>query len=187
MNYVLRFVVFAVLSLSTQYAVAGLGINYGIGLPFVKQYGLDYKMSDKFSAEVLVNGLDLSLGEAGVVMNKTEIGIKYHPFSGAFFLGLAYGNFDTTATATSSGQNIEAKVEGSALTAKLGWMWGIANDGFYFGMDVGYQSPMGVETTTTADASVTGTTEYQDAVDAADKYGETGSVNFTFFRLGYLF
>ena len=85
MNYVLRMLVFVTLSFSAHYAKAGLGINLGIGLPFVQQYGLDYKMSDKFSAEVLVNGLDLSLGEAGVEMSKTEIGLKYHPFGGAFF------------------------------------------------------------------------------------------------------
>jgi len=187
MNYVLRMLVFVTLSFSAHYANAGLGINLGIGLPFVQQYGLDYKMSDKFSAEVLVNGLDLSLGEAGVEMSKTEIGLKYHPFGGAFFLGLAYGNFNTTATATQSGNQVEAKVEGSALTTKLGWMWGVANDGFYFGMDIGYQSPMGTSTDIDAGGVPTSSEEYQDAKEAAEKYGESGTVNLTFFRIGYLF
>ncbi|MEC9282979.1 MAG: hypothetical protein VX642_09715, partial [Bdellovibrionota bacterium] len=176
MNCLLRLVVFTTLSLSAQFAVAGIGFNFGVGLPYVQQYGLDYKISDKLSAEALVNALDLSIGEAGVEMNKTEVGLKYHPFGGAFFLGLAYGSFDTSATATSSGQSIKVTVDGSALTAKLGWMWGIANDGFYFGMDVGYQSPMGAEAKVEQGSALSGTTEYEDAVDAAEKYGESGSV-----------
>nr|HPI41486.1 hypothetical protein [Pseudobdellovibrionaceae bacterium] len=67
------------------------GFNVGIGAPFLSQYGLNYKMGDKFSFSAALNQLDFTLGTASLKLTMPEVLLHYHPFGGSFFLAVGAG------------------------------------------------------------------------------------------------
>lgn len=170
-------------------AKAELGINAGLGLPFVSQYGLNLTMGDKWSLNVGYNNLSFTLGSAKTSLTMPEALLNWHPFAGSFFIGLGVGQETLVVTATDADTNAEAtaKVTASTTIMKLGWMWGKANGGFWFGMDIAYISPSGgeVEIETSGGTPSDGT--FQDVEDSGEKFGETAYTNITFARFGYLF
>lgn len=168
---------------------AGLGFNVGIGLPFLSQAGLDWRFSNTFGITAAYNALDISSGEASAKLTMPELLLNYHPFSGAFFIGVGIGKENLKVTAKDSTGVHEAKIEVEATTtvAKAGWKWGIANGGFWFGMDLAYIIPSSPKRTITA-AGVPETDEsYIDAVDVADRFGKQTYINLTFARFGFVF
>lgn len=85
-------VVSALLLGSFAYAKnSGVGLNVGLGLPFLQQAGLNYKISDRFGLSFGYNLLDLSSGAAKVKLSMPELLVHYHPFSGSFFLAAGLG------------------------------------------------------------------------------------------------
>lgn len=174
------------------------GLNVGVGVPYLTQVGLNYlHSSNMFSAEIAYDALNMTIDDVSVGLNKTELSARWHPFMGAFYLGIGLGKQAMTGKAkdTINGQSVEVKVDitSSTLTPQVGWMWGIADGGFFFGVDFGFQSPSGVKSTftTNADVAAKATAEYKelekDALDKADKLGKTGIPTFTLLRFGYLF
>jgi hypothetical protein len=135
------------------------------------------------------NNLSLSVGEASVNMTMPELSLQYHPFEGAFFVGLGVGSETLKAKATDALTNAEASIEVTAMTTigKLGWMWGASDGGFWFGIDMAFVSPSGAKSTITAPGVSTTDQVYIDAQDAAKKFGETSYTSLTFLKLGYLF
>ena len=170
-------------------AHARVGVNVGVGFPFLGQAGVNYVMSDMFSFSVGYNTLDLSSGDASVKISMPEAMVNFHPFSGSFFLGAGVGQNDLEVTAieTSTSTEVKAEVSTLATIVKAGWMWGIDNGGFWFGVDTSFVSPSSPEVTITAPGVPTSSQEYKDVVDAAETYGETSFANITFARIGYLF
>lgn len=189
----LRILISFTLLISSQSFAAssstGFGVSVGSGIPYLGQVGANYKFSDKLNFYANYNILDLSAGSAKVKLAMPEVGVTFHPMSGAFFLGLAIGQeaLDVSATDTATSQEVKAEVDAMTGIAKIGWMWGIANGGFWFGIDLAYVSPFSADTTVTAPGVPTTSQDYQDVVDAADKFGDSGYINFTFARLGYIF
>ena len=169
---------------------ADLGLNLGLGLPYVSQYGINYTMGANWTANLQVNSLDLTTGEANANLGMNEFGINWHPFSGSFFIGFGIGQQKLEVTAVDSTINAAASIDVSSTTtiAKLGWMWGKADSGFWFGMDLAFISPTGskVNVETTGGLG-TNTSQYKDVVDLGEKFGELSYMNLTFARLGYLF
>lgn len=166
----------------------GFGFNFGIGLPFLSQAGLNYVMSDKLSFGLSYNQLKLDSGLASVSLTLPEASINWHPFSGSFFLGLGYGSqsFLAKATETTTGESVEIKVDSTAAIGKLGWMWGASDGGLWFGIDMSVISPSGAKTTITTIVPETDKA-YIDAKEQSTKFGNSSYSNLTFFRLGYLF
>lgn len=174
------------------------GFNVGTGLPYLSQAGLNYAHSSgMFSAEIGYGAFNLSVDDVGVSLTKTELSLRWHPFAGAFYLGAGIGQqtLSSKATDTISGQSIEAKLDvtSSVLTPQMGWQWGVADRGFWVGLDFGMQSPSGAKSTltTNADSTIQATAEYQkmktDTEDQGQKFGEASLPVFSFLRLGYLF
>ncbi|MEZ4870698.1 MAG: hypothetical protein R2827_00340 [Bdellovibrionales bacterium] len=186
-SVLLKIATFCVL-LASHSAFAGVGFNVGGGLPYTSQFGVNWFISDQFSAEVSFNQLSLSSGTASLSMTKPEIGIKWHMFKGSFFLGLALGQFTLESVGTDPVSSLEAKAEitATAMTVTMGWLWSISDGGFFWGLDFGYQSPSGVDTTITGPLSP-GDTAYDDAEELANDMGDTALPLFTFLRLGYMF
>lgn len=192
-KYILAFcfVSFNLFFASTSFAAGkgGWGLSAGIGLPYLTQAGINYQMSDKFGLYLGYDMLSVSAGTAKATLAMPELTLNYHPFAGSFFIGLGVGqeNLKTTATDALSGK--EASIEVSAMTmlAKLGWMWGISDGGFWFGIDTAYINPSSPSETITAPGVQPTDQAYIDAVDAAQKFGHTAYINITFARLGYLF
>jgi hypothetical protein len=172
-----------------QSSDSGFGVNVGIGVPYLGQAGVNYTFSDQFRISAVYNILDMSIDEAEAKLTMPEIFVTYHPFSGSFFLGAGVGSEKLEVTATDSlGLNqVRAEVTATTVIAKLGWMWGAADKGFWFGVDVAYINPMNAKNTLTAPGVPTTDPNYQDVVDAMDKFGETAYLNITFARLGYIF
>jgi hypothetical protein len=160
-----------------------------MGLPFVSQYGLNYTMGKNWTLSAGYNSLDISSGEAGVALTVPEVVFQWHPFGGSFYLGFGVGQetLEASATDTATSLSISAEVTATVAIAKLGWMWGKDNGGFWFGMDVAMYSPSGGEVEVDAPGVALSSEEYQDVVDAGEQFGETAYMNITFARLGYLF
>jgi hypothetical protein len=185
----IRILLFFIFFSSTP-AMANFGISGGVGLPFLGQFGVDYKANPEWSFYVGYNILSLDVGSAAVELTMPELLVRYHPFSQNFYLGIGLGQqaLDTSATDLTTGLTARAEVTSFTGIAKLGWMWGAAdNEGIWAGIDVAYIMPFSPETTITAPGIPVTDQDYIDVVDAADQFGETAYINFTFLRLGYLF
>ncbi len=165
------------------------GLNVGVGVPYLTQAGLNYRMSDMFSISAGYNLLDVDVDTASAKLAMPELLLNFHPFSGSYFIGAGVGQESLEVTATESLGTNEVEIDVDAMTTivKTGWMWGASNGGFWFGIDFAYIMPSGAETTIKAPGVPTSDPSYQDAVDAADKFGDSAYGNITFIRLGYLF
>lgn len=170
-------------------AKADLGFHYGMGLPFIGQLGLDYTLGTHLTLTAGTNNINLSNGEAEVDLTMNHVMLNWHPFNGAFYIGVGAGQETLTVEATDAqlGASAKAEVSANVTLARVGWMWGKANSGFWFGMDITYVSPSGGEVTVESNVWNTSSQEYQDVVDAGEQFGETAYTNFTFARLGILF
>lgn len=167
----------------------GFGLSVGLGSPFLTQAGLNYKMSDRVGFSLGYNLLDLSLGTAGVKLAMPELLVHYHPFMGSYFVALGVGQetLDVTASDLTTGYKTAVNVTAMTGIVKTGWMWGIGNNGFWFGVDASYIMPSGATQSITAPGVPTTDPSYQDALDAAKKFGETAYMNITFARMGWIF
>ncbi len=172
-----------------SYAKSGFGLNVGAGIPFLMQGGINYRMSDTLGFSAAYNILDVNVGTASVDLTMPEVLVHYHPFKGAFFIGAGIGQESLKVSATDLLTSLQTSAEVTAMTGivKTGWMWGATSEGFWFGVDISYISPFSPTTTITAPGVPTTSQEYLDVVDAANQFGETGYINFTFARLGYIF
>lgn len=167
----------------------GVGVSAGIGFPYLTQFGLNYKLSDKISFSGQYGLLDIKVGDASAKLGMPELMVNYHVFAQAFFVGLGVGQQTLAVKATEATTNnqVAIDVESMSAIAKLGWMWGISDGGFWFGVDVAYIMPMSPKTTITAPGVPTTDPDYIDAQEAADRFGKSSYFNITFIRLGYLF
>jgi hypothetical protein len=179
----------AVFILITPLAKAEIGLNAGLGLPFVSQYGVNLTMGSNLTFSATYNVIDISSDDASVKLSMPEATIMWHPFSGSFFIGAGVGQekLEVAATEEISNTTVSAKVTAMTTIAKLGWMWGKGDGGLWFGMDLAYIIPSGGDVEINAAGLPTTSKEYKDVEDAANQFGETAYINITFTRLGYLF
>jgi hypothetical protein len=177
--------------ISVSPAKAGVGISAGFGIPYVSQFGLNATMGNNWSFHANYNGLSLDSGLAEVSLTMPEVAVHWHPFAGSFFLGFGLGSqtLEVSATDTVTGATAEANVDATTAIAKIGWMWGKADGGLWFGMDVAFIQPSGatVEVSESTGTLTEADEEWQDVQEAGEQFGETAYVNLTFARLGYLF
>lgn len=165
------------------------GIQGGFGAPFLSQYGVQYYLNSNLNIAASMGGYSIGIDTSSVALSVPELSLNYHPFSGAFFVGAGIGQQSVTVTSTdfTTGYKVTMNVSGLAPILKSGWMWGAANGGFWFGMDVAYVLPMSPTVDIDAPGVPTSSTEYQNALDAATAAGETAYMNITFARIGWLF
>lgn len=165
------------------------GLNVGLGFPFLGQIGANYEISDTLRVGATFNILDIKVDDAKARLTMPEIFLTYHPFAGSFFIGGGVGREKLTVTATEEfGSNeVRAEVTATTAVAKLGWMWGTGNGGFWFGTDISYIKPMRPKNSLSAPGVPTTDPNYQDVVEAMDDFGDTAYFNLTFARLGYFF
>lgn len=168
---------------------SGIGVQTGLGIPFLSQGGIHYKASDKFGLAIGYNLLEFTFGYSKTSLSMPEVLLHFHPFSGAFFIAAGAGKENLKVTASDGTPSTDVAIEVSATTTiiKTGWMWGIGDGGFWLGIDMSYVMPSGGTTTITAPGVPTTTQAYIDALEAADKFGKLSYTNLTFIRFGYLF
>jgi hypothetical protein len=159
----------------------------GLGLPIHSSSGLD--------------------GRFGV--SALDIRARWHPWGGAFFLGMILGGQSLYANVSqvfpvSGYGNITGKVSANVgspyLTPHFGWFW-IFGSGFSLGLEAGYQFPLGAKTTidiTSSDPNVNSyitqiqaTSQYKqaeaDVQQIGDKFGKLPLPYFTALRIGWMF
>jgi hypothetical protein len=168
---------------------AGFGANLGLGAPYISQIGLNYTHGASWTLNLHHNSLSISTGEAEADLTMPELSLNWHPFQGSFFVGFGVGKQKLAVSATDQATSVKvtADVDSSTTMAKLGWMWGKADGGFWFGFDIAYIMPSGGKVTIDAPGVSPTSQEYQDVEKAGEKFAETSYVNITFARLGYLF
>ncbi len=183
--FVLLFIVFSIVPV----VKADVGISAAFGLPYASQYGLNATLGENWSVGVGHNALDLNLGFASVKLTMSELVGYWHPFKGAFFLGLGAGQqtLEVSALELLTGNTASVKVTPMVAIGKLGWMWGKANGGFWFGMDFAFISPTNGDVVVTAPGLTSADQVYRDVEESGKKYGSTAYLNITLARLGYLF
>ena len=172
--------------INAQKAQAQYGANVGIGLPYATQLGVNYVLSDEWTFNANYNNLSMDIGDAGVDLTMPEFMANWHPFQGSFYLGLGLGLQSFEASSSVNGISASANVDSTVAIAKLGWMWGISDGGFWGGMDVAYVNPLG-SSVDIKGAGNPGDASYDDVEDAANTFAETAYLNITFLRLGYIF
>jgi len=174
----------------SQFTYAGpYGVNFGLGIPYVTQLGLNYAdLPNNFSAEARLNFFTVSVGIASVRLTKPEINAKWHPFAGGFFVGMGWGVQYATATATepNTRAGIKYSIVSETVTTTFGWLWGLSEPGFFGGLDFSYQNPYNVRTVIETDVPVSDDS-FQEAKNAGEKFGSVGLPLFTLIRIGYMF
>lgn len=168
-------------------AKSEVGINAALGVPFVTQYGVNLTMGPMWSADISYNNLSYTLGTASVDLTMPALMLNWHPMSGAFYIGLGVGQETLNVKSSESGVTAEGEVTSSTTIAKIGWMWGKANGGFWFGMDLAYVSPSGGDPDFTVTGGTATAEQVEDVEDSLDTFSETAYTNVTFARFGYLF
>lgn len=193
MHFLKYLVVFSLFVSTKAFAAPGVGINFAIGIPFLQQVGVDFKLSDMLGVTLGYNLLKIDYSttdgnDGSVELAMPELLLSFHPFSGSFFIAAGVGKESLTVEGTESYSSDTIKVEVDAMTtiAKIGWRWGYA-DGFWFGIDYSHIMPSGAETTVTAPGVSTTDPNYLDAVEEAEDFGESSYGNITFARFGWLF
>lgn len=174
------------------------GLHASIGFPHPINYGLNYVHSSGFfSAEISTGNFSITMSDVKLKIDNTEIGARWHPFAGSFYLGALVGSQKITGSKTErvSGFDAEATVDikSSYITPHLGWMWGVADGGFFMSMDFGFQTNSGVTSDLTSNAppAVQAQQDYidlaKDVKDNGEKIGKQSLPAITLLKIGWLF
>lgn len=187
-----------------------IGVVASVSLPRFLEIGIDSRLFKMF-------GFGFGFGpKMGTTVGSVELGVShwvtyvnYHPFKGAFFLGLDFGSQEVSANIkkdldnpTVGGAKIPTttnfKISSTFFTPKLGWR-GLWDFGLTVGTEFGYQLPMGSSSTlsTTIDGqpqsvqdTLTGTDDYKkakaDAEDMGKKIGSTAIPYWKILEVGWL-
>jgi hypothetical protein len=171
-------------------AFAGAGVNVGIGIPFVSQLGVNLTFGSLVTIDLTYNNLSLDVDTASVDLTMPEALFKFHPFAGSFFVGAGVGKqaLNVSATDADTGAGASLDVETNTTILKLGWMWGKANGGFWFGIDFSRITPSdGTVTITTTGGLPTDSQEYLDVQEAGNDFATSSYYNVTMAKFGWLF
>lgn len=177
------------ISKNSNHTPSSWGVSAGLGVPFLTQLGASYiNSSSLWSAELLYHSFSLTIASVTLKASKPEGIVRWHPFRGAFFLGLGLGQQTLSAEAFDLGasSNIKVSLTSFASTPYLGWMWGLANRGFYTCIEFGAQISSDSKTSITTSLTSNNQT-YIDTVEQSNKYGNLTLPVMTLLRIGYLF
>lgn len=174
------------------------GLHAALGVPHPLRVGLTYvHPSQLFSFEANYGTFSIGVDGASAKMNNMELGLRWHPFLGSFYVGALLGNrmISVEKKEVISAQDIamKAEIKSNYLAPNLGWIWGADDGGFFASMDLGLIMPSGVSSSfsSNADGAVQATAEYQqldkDVRDIGKKIGETSLPMWTLVKLGWLF
>lgn len=135
---------------------------------------------------------------ASVKLNNFEIGVKYYPLTGGFFVGLLKGKqeVDVSKSDTVMGTpvNYYVNVKNDYLTPHLGYEWRFPG-GLFLSMQLGWQlssnASTNVSTSEDSNPLVTSNPDYQeqkqDAINIGNDLGNTDLPNVGLLQIGWLF
>lgn len=169
------------------------GVNLGAQIPTGVVLELNYRPSPYYSfgldgGGIAFSGLfDSGANQKGVKNNVSIYAFegrgRWHPFGGAFLLGMAFGWQNFGVTGINGRPSAEGSLSGVYLAPHLGWMW-IFDSGFTIGTEFGVQIPLGARSLKTSGLTQK---DVKDAHDALDPYLATVSPYINIIKLGYSF
>jgi hypothetical protein len=182
------------------------GPSVSFGLPHPVSYGLNVQYGKLAGFGVEFGSYSNKSSDVEVEMRHLDLRGQWHPFSGSFFLGAAYGDQNIALKSEQSIKvgtlaiptEISLDVKTTYLTPHLGWM-AIWNSGLLLGFELGYQAALSSSAdrinvsgpSPQATAAAKATTEYQkaeaDVLDQAKKLGDQGLPYVTFLKAGWMF
>lgn len=192
---------------------SGPSLNFGFPHPINLGFEMRSETSD-FSLAAMGGYLPLSFNvqgsPVGISIGNVDVRGRWHPFHGAFFIGLGMGyqwlggsateTITTTAPAATVVTDVAAKQRTFTVTPHIGWLW-IFDSGFFFGVDIGRQ--LGKNSTTDITigildpsqqallTAVQQTAQYQALEsrieDGINKIGDAKFPYFTLIKLGWFF
>lgn len=173
-----------------------------IGAPSPFRVGIEAKYED-LAALVADYGFlpSLSLGDYGVKYNSWRITGRFHPFRGAFYVGVGFGHQSFTGTLTRNESvaaiftgpvTYQIDIDATLLVPQVGWQWEWES-GFFLGMELGVQIPLSPTATASSNAPATfqQTPQYKsgqaDVEDKGKTYGKTPLPHVALLQAGFLF
>ncbi len=139
----------------------------------------------------------LRFKDVSMAVSAPSANLKWFPFGGALYLGMAVGTQTIKATKSQVilGTKVDAEVEvnSSYYTPSLGWRW-VWNSGFFMGLDFGWQIATGAETQLTTNVRslvILATSEYatleSEVKKAGNDVGNKALPSLSLIHFGWLF
>jgi hypothetical protein len=198
-----------------------LGPTFSIEVPHPLFLDLEKRWNKSFSSAIGLGGFKLTVNTSSIPValgiGAVDGRFRWHPFEGAFFIGVMVGYQSIWASgqdsipvsgsvpglgSVSTTANIIASVNVSGLYAAphIGWLW-VWDSGFTLGAELGWQfdfaSSTSIQTSGATDQDqllvdlAKLTTQYQNlqtqVQNAGNQIGNTGFPYFCLIRVGYLF
>ncbi|MEW6055468.1 MAG: hypothetical protein AB1540_02555 [Bdellovibrionota bacterium] len=169
-----------------------------LAFPHPIEVGLEGKYKDLFGFGLTYGFIpDLVIKTAKINTKAFDARVRWFPFRGAFFVGMAFGTQTISAKKSAEIQSIkvnaEVEVQSSFYTPHVGWRW-VWPSGYFMGVDLGWQLASGAETTLTTDVRnvlLLATPQYgqleKDVKDLGNQYGNKPLPMFTLIHFGWLF
>ncbi len=191
-----------------------VGPTFAIGFPHVITYGVDVLWEHLLSGGISTGKTRITAFKPlDASVSSLDVRLRWHPWLGSFFLGVAYGNQTIDASAAAQDlavtlpggvkRKVTASFEADARTTywtpHLGWFT-VYDFGLTLGFELGLQMP--IKAHTSIDVELTGVSaseenlvkespEYQkqkkDAKDALDRVATVSLPYITLLRIGWLF
>jgi hypothetical protein len=189
------------------------GASLLVGLPHPANLGIDFRSNSTWSFGATGGWLGASWQQSGTSVSAAitnfDLRARWHPFRGAFFLGVILGGQTARGSATDEidigggtqvPTTVKAAIKSGYFTPAIGW-FRVAESGFIWGFDLGIQIPLKPNTQIevsiddpTLQAALTqvqATAAFQKLernVEAAgDKLGKIKLPYITVLRLGWMF
>ena len=171
-----------------------------IDVPHPAQVGLDARLLDGYLGLSVHKGLmpAVNIDKYDVKLDNSDIGIKFHPWQGSFYVGALMGSQEVSFKGVEEikGQivNIQGKVKSKYLTPHVGWQWRY-DSGFYMGIHLGWQISSEAKTSISAASPnlnlLENTQEYKDAKkdleDQGNDLGNKALPSVGLFQIGWMF
>lgn len=170
-----------------------------LGFPHPLQLGIEGKVRDRFGFALNYGFIpDINISDAKARIQALDARVRWFPFHGAFFVGMAFGTQTVTAqkSETIQGVNATATVDitSAFYTPQAGWRW-VWPTGFFMGVDVGWQINSGANTNVSTDIRnnvlLLATPQYaqleSDVKKVGNDFGNRAIPNLTFLKFGWLF
>lgn len=163
-----------------------IGVPPGFGVEARVANAFSFSLDYVFVPTIKVPGAEGA--EAKLSWGDFSGAARWHPWHASFYLGAALGtrSFKASAKDSVAGATATASAEVSStyLAPEIGWRW-IWGNGFFLGMDLGYQIILSSKTTLNIPALGVSAQNKQDVTDAADQIGKVGLPILSLLQLGF--
>jgi hypothetical protein len=151
--------------------------NAGIALLFTDNYGMDIGYSQGNIAKSC-SAFSLKLKHAAITLR---------PFSGSFYLGAGGAMEDLSVSNIYAATNQEFTMTAKAtlFSSRVGWLWGIADGGLWWGFDVARYQSLSSSHEVDAPGVDINSAEYKNAYDNITIFAESEFYTFMV-RVGWM-